>query len=336
MEDARKSGCIGGLFRFAAKCVLWLTVLAILLVVTIPLWISPVVTSVLERMVPDYTGTNFLIDRFYVNPYSGTLDVRGVKLANPNGFGDVDALTLSSFRMRISIASLFSDTVVVNEISVDDASVSYYYHDGKSNYEVIMDNVDRAGGEKARKSAKPDDKKKDSGKDDEAESGSGKKFIIERLRVAGVKVRLAKSELVPAIPLPPIELTDIGKETNGSTLEEVGRQIMDVAMKSMSAIGEGLGAVGGLLGAGSKQLTDVLGDGGKEMGSALKGIVDKAGSSTEAAGDTASKAVSGVTDAAKGTADVLGETTKKAVEAVEDTTKKAAEGVRNLFKGLGK
>ena len=301
MCENAKCGFACRLLKIAVWCIAGAAVLAVLLAATVPLWISPVATTVAEKVVPRLTGTGFRIDRFCLNPYSGTLSVVGVKLSNPEGFGEAAAFSLAGFNVEVEAASLFSDTVVVQEVAVDDAFVSYYSHGGKNNFDVIMANVEKATGPK-----KESAKEEKSGPDKPS-----KKVIIDRLRISGTKIKLMKSDMMPPLLLPSVELTGIGRKSQGATLEEAWTQISEAVMKSMAAVGDGLGALGGLLGDGAQGLGEVL-------------------------GGAAGKLPQGASDAASKTVDAVGGAAKDAADAVGDTTKKAADGVKNLFKGFGK
>ena len=301
MCENAKCGFACRLLKIAVWCIAGAAVLAVLLAATVPLWIGPVATTVAEKVVPGLTGTGFRIDRFCLNPYSGTLSVAGVKLSNPEGFGEAAAFSLAGFNVEVEAASLFSDTVVVKEVAVDDAFVSYYSHGGKNNFDVIMANVEKATGPK-----KESAKEEKSGPDKPS-----KKVIIDRLRISGTKIKLMKSDMMPPLLLPSVELTGIGRKSQGATLEEAWTQISEAVMKSMAAVGDGLGALGGLLGDGAQGLGEVL-------------------------GGAAGKLPQGASDAASKTVDAVGGAAKDAADAVGDTTKKAADGVKNLFKGFGK
>lgn len=287
MADEKKSGFSGRLLKFALWCVAGIFLFAVLLAVTLPLWISPVATSMAERVVPGYTGTPFRIDGFRMNPFSGTLRVNGVRLSNPEGFGDAAAFSLSNFSVEMVVGSLFSDTILVKEIVVEDAFASYYSHDGRNNFDVIMANFKKATEPTAEGRAAKDAEKKES---------SEKKVIIDRLRISGTKVKLMKSDLMPPFIMPPLDLTDIGRKSGGVTLKEAWTQIANGVMKSFTEAGEGLGALGGILGDGFKNIRG-----------------------------TAENSTGG-----------LGNTVNDTVNAVDDTARKATEGVKNLLKGLGK
>ena len=297
MAEDKKSVFAGRLVRFVLWGLAAVFLLSVLMAATLPLWISPVASAVAGRVVPNYTGTGFRIDSFRLNPYSGTLRISGVKLSNPEGFGESAAFSLAGFSAEVSVGSLFSDTVLVKDVAIDDTFVSYFSHGGKNNFDVILANVEKATG--------PKNKDGDAGAAGKKADSAQKKVIIEHFRIAGTKVKLMKSDMVPPLALPTIELTDIGKKSNGATLEEAWTQIANSVMKSMAEIGDGIGMLGAVLGNGAKDISAVFGNG--------------------AAGGTA-----------KTSADAVGNTVKGAADAIGDTSKKAAEGVKNLFKGFGK
>jgi hypothetical protein len=334
MENSnRESGFMCRLVRFALWGTAALLFFAVLLVATLPLWISPIATGIAGKVVPGYTGTDFRIDRFCLNPYSGSLVISGVKLSNPEGFGDAAAFSLSGFNVEVSVESLFSDTILMREVAIEDAFVSYYSNDGKNNFDVILANVEKAKGPKNEK-AVPDEKKKES-------ASSKKKVIIEHLRVAGTKVKLMKSDMMPPLMLPTIELTDIGRKSGGATLEEAWSQIVNSVMKSMSSAGDGLGALGMILGEGAKNASGSLDAGMKDLSSLFDGFSGGSTSSKKKKSERkssgmAEKTVEAVGDTAKSAVDIVDKTAKGTIDAVGDTTKKAAEGVKNLFKGFDK
>jgi hypothetical protein len=235
--------------------------------------------------------------------------------------------------VEVSVGSLFSDTILVREVAIEDAFVSYYSNDGKNNFDVILANVEKATGPKDEK-AVPDEKKKES-------ASSKKKVIIEHLRVAGTKVKLMKADFMPPLMLPTIELTDIGKKSGGATLEEAWSQIVNSVMKSMSSAGDGLGALGMILGEGAKNASGSLDAGMKDMSSLFDGFSGGSTSSKKKKSERkssgmAEKTVEAVGDTAKSAVDIVDKTAKGTIDAVGDTTKKAAEGVKNLFKGFDK
>ncbi|MBO5939839.1 MAG: hypothetical protein J6R18_01405 [Kiritimatiellae bacterium] len=293
MSKEKKNCFSRKFFRVALWSVAGMCAIAVVLALALPLWISPVATRIAGMLVPNYTGTEFRMEKFSFNPYAGTLGIRGIRLSNPDGFGSSPAFSLADFSMQVDVGSLFSDTIIVKEVLVGGSFVSYYSNDGKNNFDIILSNV-----KNAQKS-----KKDDAGElaeNEKAKESFSKKVVIEHLKIADTKVKLMKSDVMPAFVLPPLELKDIGKKSNGATLEEVWGQVANSVMNATASAGDGLGMLGGLLGDGFNGL---------------------------------SKMAEG---ASAGVASGSSESAKNAIDAVGGSTKKAVDGVKKLFKGFGK
>ncbi len=362
MSEKKKCGCLCKI----VKCALWCAVVVLLLVAALPLWISPVATGIAGSIVPKYTGTDFRIERFTVNPWTGTVRIGGVRLSNPDGFGDAAAFSLGAFSLEASLLELLESRVHILDLSIEDAFASYYSSNGTNNIDLILANVDRKLGPK-------DEKEKDSAAEDKEDAKSEIKVVIDHLRISGTKVKLMKSDVIPALPIATIELRDIGKESGGATAEEVWQVLSDAFVKGLSSVGDGVGALGGIVGGGVKDVSSVLGGTAtsvteglskvsagalRTVGNAVKvpasasgdaaaTVTDGAKSSGSAVGDAAKATGSAIGDAAKATGSAVGGAVKTtgaaigdgasaAVNAVGDTTKKVTDGVKGIFKGFSK
>ena len=358
MSEKKKSGCFGKLLKLMLWGLLGFVLLVVLLVAAMPLWISPVSTGLANGIVPKFSGTPFHIERFYVNPWTGAVRINDVKLSNPEGFGSAPAFSVTSVSVDIALSELLSNKLHIKDVTIVDPFASYYSHDGSNNVDVILANLKKVLGEK--------EEKKD-------ETPSEMKIIIDHLKVSGTKVKLMENDVIPPLPIMTIELNDIGKESDGVSFDDAWKSISDAFMKSMSSVGDGLGALGGILGDGAKSLTGALGEGTKSLtgaigegtksltgalGEGTKGVKDVLGgagestgdgakAATDAAVDTTKNVASGaadltksaagaVGDGAKAAVDVVGGGAKAAAGAIGDGAKAATEGVKNLFKGFGK
>ena len=100
-----------------------------------------------------------------------------------------------------------------------------------------------------------------------AEDVSKRKFVIDRLSIKGVKVKYGKL----TIPIPvDIVLTDLGKESDGLTLTELCQEVWKSILKAASAIGDGVKAIGNIIGEGAGQ----LGEGAKKTSEAVKSLLN--------------------------------------------------------------
>ena len=311
------------LLKFLAWTVGLLLLLVIALVLTIPLWIGPTVTGVSNAVVPEYTGTSFKLDGFALNPYSGRLSVSGLHLSNPEGYPVPEAVALESLKVEVATSTLFSDTIVIRDISIDGLYASYVSANGTNNFAWIA--------EYAKKKIGPKEEK-----EEEEEEKSKKKVVIERLSISGVRVKVS---MLPEMPIPTIVLKDIGKESGGASWEEIGKTIADAAQSAFSSVGDGLGAALGVLGDGAGTLlggaTNVLGGATSVIGGTATNIIggasEKVGAVTEKLGNAttnllggASKALDSVTGLLGGSSDDAAK--KEAEEKKSDSAEKAADG----------
>lgn len=319
----------------AFKILFWflgaLVAVVLLAALSIPLWIGPVATSVAESVVPGYTGSDFRLERFDLNPYTGKLRVVNARLSNPAGYDDPVAFSVSTVSVHVAMSSLFSKTIHVYDISVDSPYVSYVFDKaGSNNFERIAAAAAAKGGSgDASAEAKDAGGEKDKASDS---SGSQVKVLIDRLAISGTKVKYRMITL--PIPLP--VFTDIGKETNGATFEEVVATVWATIEKAFTGLASGIGAAAGVVGEKAaetmKNMTNALGnaaDGvGAGVGNAVKGGADGAGKAVK---NSAAAVGKGVGDTVKGGAKAVGD----GVKAVGDGVKAVGDGAKGALKKVG-
>ena len=317
------------------KFLLWTFVgilaLVLVLVLTIPLWLGPTVATVATKVTPEFTGTPFVLESASLNPYTGKFSITKLTLGNPDGYPVPTAFSVSNVTVDVEMSSLFSDTIHIREISIIDPYASYVSNDGTNNFEWILAHVNEKIGPK---------------KDKEEDKGPGKKVVIDKLTIAGTRVKL---KILPEMPIPTITLNDIGKESKGATWEEVGQMLADSFMKATSAIGDGLTSVLGALGDGANSLmggaTNVLGGAASAIGGAttnlLDGASDALGGATKAIGDTAKKIgnlgglLGGDDESKTSETNKSGEAEKPATGGGADAAKSAGKSVIDAGKSLG-
>ena len=290
-------------------------VLALLLLVFLllcPLWLGPVAGMVANSVVPGITGTEFNVQKIRINPYTGSLRVEKLRLANPKGYDAEDAVALDLLSVKIAPMSLLKDTITVTDITLKDPYVSYLDKDGTNNFDQIIANVNAGKTEEEEEKA-----------EEVKEEVEGKKVVVEHLAITGTRVRYG----LITLPIPNIVLNGIGASQGGVTIESVGLEIWEKIKSSFSSVG---GAIGGAVGDAAK----MLGDGASGLlnsvtgGDAAKG----AGEATKGATEGAKKTVDAVTDGAKSAAGAVTDGAKKAADTVTDGAKKATEAIGNLFK----
>ena len=336
--------------KFVFKTILWLLAIVLVAVLTLPLWIGPVAKTAANKVVPDITGTGFNLGQFCLNFYSGRLCVGDVTLYNPEGYSPSEAFTLGELKVDVGVLSAFTDTVVIEEIVIRDVFASYVSKDGINNFDVIMENVQKATAGEAdeeKPAARPS--KPSQGGDgklpesvevpEPAEKGPSKKVIIDRFVLSGVKVQWGP---VP-ISLPAdIVLTDIGRESEGVDWEEAANEIIDAVTKKLNALGQGIIDLGnslkdaGLEGAGA--VIDAVKD--VDVQGAVDSLSDAAGSVIESVGEVdVSGAADSVSEAAGNVVEsagkILGNITGSVGSAAGSTAEGAGGAVSSIADGAG-
>jgi hypothetical protein len=337
--------------KFLSWTIVGILALVLVLVLTIPLWLGPTVTTVANKVAPDYTGTSFSLDGVSVNPYTGKYRITKLNLGNPKDYPVPTAFSVSNVLVDVEMTSLFTDTIHIREITIDNPYASYVSKDGTNNFEWIAAHAKEKCGLKEEKE-----------EEKEEEKTAGKKVVIDKLTIAGTRVKL---KLLPEMPIPTITLTDIGKDQGGTTWDDVGKMLSDAFMKSTSAIGEGLSSALGVLGDGANAFvggaTNLLDNATGVLGGAttnvLGGASDVIDGASKAVGDTVKKignlggllgdkddvkssetnkpAGKGVIETGKSTGNSVIETGKSAGKGVLDMGKAAGQGVLDAGKSVG-
>lgn len=291
--------------------------LALLLVMTLPLWLGPIVRPTINTVVPKMTDTEFNIGHLYLNPYTGRFEMGEFLLGNPKGYDEPVAVSLSNLVFDAAMTTLCDKYVHIEEIAVEGVFVSYLSggEHGVDNFKQIQYNLAgskekyEAAKEKAEKKSVLEEAKAEAEAEaaDEAEDAvedvSERKVVIDRLSIKNVKVKFG----LITIPVPAdIVLTDLGKESDGVTVAEVVERVWKEILKSAGAVGDGIKKLGSFLGDGASQGASAVGEGAKKA--------------SEAVGESTKRAT-----------EAVGESTKKATEAVGEGAKKATEAVKNFL-----
>jgi hypothetical protein len=296
----------------AVKIILWsITIPVVVLALafaTSPLWLGSAVKSIANSIVPKKTGVGFEIKNMDLNIFSGKFLVEGTCLKNPDGYKPDDAVKVGKVFVHVDMSSLGSDVVHIKEITVNDVFASYVSSNGTNNFEWISNHAAANKDETEKAKDKPKSDAKDT------------KVIIDKLSVSNSKVQL---EFIP-LPLPDIQLTDIGKKSNGATLSDVGKQIWEYGQKSFSKAGN---LAAGFLNSVGNELGNISDKASGSISSATNALNDV----TKSVGDAAEKTTKAVSDAASGAVDAAGKGLNKATEAVSEGASKLFEKAGGLF-----
>lgn len=194
------------------KGLLW-TVCGILLFVvvallTLPLWVNPAVTSLANSIVPWCTGTEFKLEQFKLNPYTGKLVVSGLRLANPEGYAEKDAAALGLLSVDVETSTLLSNAIHVRDVTIEAPFASYVFDkDGTNNFDRILAEVER------KLKLKKEKEKKEPG---------DVRVVIDKVTVKNVRAVVNTG----VFELESLTLADFGKDTSAK-LEVAGVKLVN-------------------------------------------------------------------------------------------------------------
>lgn len=248
--------------------------------------INGIAKSAIEKGGTYALGTKTSVSSVSVGVLSGKFSLSGLNVANPSGgsFKGDHFLSLGSGGVDVSLSTLRQPVIELPHFGLSTIDVNLEKRDGKTNYGVILDNVQKTlgGGGSADKSkpAKP--------------TADETRFIIHDLDIQKVSVHAdlvggpeALGQLTRVtIPIERIKLKDVGKTGTGVggtgvTMSELTSIIVRAVMNAAAENG------GGLLPA--DMLNDLqgrlaaLGDLGKvptEVVANVRGKVEEAGKKT--------------------------------------------------------
>lgn len=215
----------------------WLGIFLIGLVVVLAVALicrDVIVKQAVTRVGSMVTGTKVELDAFSSSLFGGSAEITGFRVGNPEGYQNPEAFRVEKVVVRLNPGSIFSSKIEVFEVSVSGMRVDFEMRlDGSSNLTDIQKNVEQFAG---TGDAEPAEEQTPA--EEEAESASEKQLVIRLFQVSDSRVSLSSNVLKTTadIPLPPIEMTDVGEgQTMGETFQELYAQLIVSISKAVAA-----------------------------------------------------------------------------------------------------
>ncbi|MCF6175792.1 MAG: hypothetical protein L3J71_08500 [Victivallaceae bacterium] len=194
--------------------------------------LDSIIGGSIEKFGTDATGTGVTIENVSLSIFSGNLSLDGLEVKNPEGFVNPHAFKFEKFAVDIDLASLVTDTIVINSIIIKDIRIAYEPSTGGSNLDRIQKNVEKYTGAD-KKSTEP--AQKDEPAKTEGDEAPQKNIIIKKFIIDGGEIAVASPILGTGInvPMAKFEMNDIG--TGGkSSASEVFNQIFEELLPAIA------------------------------------------------------------------------------------------------------
>ena len=242
-------------------------VLGIIAVVLVGLSLNALVKSGIETMAPQILGVPVTLEDVDIALLSGKNMRAGLTqltVNNPEGYETASAVSLPDIRVQIDRNSLLTDTVIVEEMLIVAPAITFEWSLRGSNLGTIQENVKRntrSGGNGREK-----------GEKHEEGEATEKTIHIKKVMVKDAIINVSfigGQNEVTQLPLPDLELRDIGNPSGGTTFSQASAVIFD---EIYGTIIKAVMKSGILLPQGVEQLGKSVGKMGKEL---LQGLLGK-------------------------------------------------------------
>ncbi len=164
------------------------------------------VKSGIESTGTEMFKTEVTVESVSVSPFSGSGTIEGLRVKNPEGFDSDYAIVMGSFELTLDVSTVLSDTLIVNNIVINEPAFSVIQKVPENNLRMLMNNIEESMGEG---------------------SSSSTGLVIEKLSIINGKVTVTPNiggERSAMVTMGNIELENLGKSGSSST-GQVIRQV---------------------------------------------------------------------------------------------------------------
>lgn len=212
-------------------------------------------------------GVDATVEGVDVSLLGGSVDIKGLAVSNPEGYGDGNILELGRAFASVKPSSLMGDVVEIGEIVLESPIVKLRQQGLKTNLSVILANLE--------------------GSEETAEDSSeSMKLKVGSISLTGAVFEYSLAGAPPVkIPLPDVHIKDIstGDDTTVTLASVIKQILVSMATSAGSAggdvlpddIAKGLNTVVEGAGAGVKKTVEEAGDAIRGIGGVFRGIVGK-------------------------------------------------------------
>jgi len=205
--------------------------------------ISKGIKTGVEKYGPEVTQTPVRLDSVELSFLSGNGTIKGLYVGNPDGYKSENIFALGEIDIDIAPMSVISgDKIIINKIIIQKPEISYEKTLMSSNIKALLKNIEAYTGSAEENAPEPEEAAP-------AEEGSAKQVVIKQLVIEDGTIFVGLMGAGTTVPLPRIEMNDIGEDGNKKSLPEIIDLVLTEVLKS---IGPAIADTGDLVGEGGK------------------------------------------------------------------------------------
>ena len=154
-----------------------------------------------------------------LSPLNGNGSIRGLTIANPEGYSEGNALALGAIELELDVASSFTDVIEIDLLRIAQPEINYERKLRSDNLRALLANLPS-----------------DDAAQREPESGdAGKQVIIRRLEILGPQLTVVTALGSAPMTLPDIILSDIGGANAGASVAAATEAVLRELLASIGA-----------------------------------------------------------------------------------------------------
>ena len=209
------------------KILVGLLVFIVIAVVVVLIYLGTIIAEATRTLGTQATGTKVAVESVNVSLLGGDVQINKLAIDNPPGYKLKQAFSFDLVRVDVDINTIFSDTIIINEIEIANIKVNFEPTlKGGSNLTDIKNNIMKFA------QSEEDDAKKEAEPEVDGENDppkKAKKVIIKSFVINEGEIKVSSSILPTSVTLAlgRMELNDIGKESNmGKAFSEILTKII--------------------------------------------------------------------------------------------------------------
>jgi len=218
--------------RIIRRLVWTVIILVVLAALALHFFLDGWIKNGVETFAPKLAGVDIKLDSVNLYLLTGSGTVKGLVVANPEGFKTPSAIQVGSSSIALKPASLMSDKIVVNSIKLLGPQITFETDLHKNNLSKLLDNIQAAtGGGQEGKTEQP------------SSSKPSKKMQVDDFLIQGGKVHVSVSTMGGAsgsVNLPEVHLTNLGTGPDGITPAELTKRVLQAIEKSAAQAASGV------------------------------------------------------------------------------------------------
>ena len=225
------------------------------------------IKSGVETYGPRVTQTPVTLEDVQLSILSGSGMLKGLHVGNPEGYKSENIFALGQIDLKVNTRSVFSDKIIIDHIIIKRPAMSYEKKLTTSNLKKLLENIEQFTGPSSEPEAETAEEEK---------AGTKKQVIIKKLLIEDGTIYVGALGIGQTVPLPRIEMENIGEDGNEMTMPEVIDLVLSQVLQS---IGPAIASAGELGGAAvdvlKTQGLDKVGQATDLVGEGIKGLFGK-------------------------------------------------------------